>query len=123
MSYQIVAREQTLVKTAHELRTNYPVFAQKANGRIERALDLALSGFVFGTDDPDTFWVRSQDPRAKANEGYYVEIRNGQSTCQCMDFERGNKCKHIIATWIAIQAEQADAEFDAWACVAYAGAL
>jgi hypothetical protein len=73
----------------------------EANGRVERARDLLLAGSVFRNEEDDSFTVRSQNGK----KSYKV---NGD--CSCADYQRGNKCQHLISTWIWRKARKIIAE-------------
>jgi len=83
-------------------------FAQKAklafpraNGRVERAVEIALDARnIVELSDYTTFRIRSQN-----GGGWYTV--NGQG-CECKDHQFGNVCKHQIARWLVIRAQQAE---------------
>ena len=63
-----------------------------ANGRVERARDLVLTGAVTPQDD-STFLVKGLGGNGK-------EYRTTQHSCTCPDQAKGFTCKHRIALWI-----------------------
>jgi hypothetical protein len=74
-----------------------PELKQRMNGRIERGLEIALSGGVTPYD-PNTlvqFKVKSSDP---ARLPYMVDLR--VRTCTCMDHSKGHFCKHRVAAQV-----------------------
>jgi hypothetical protein len=64
----------------------------EANGRVDRARELVLSGAVTPTAESAVFRVRSQ---SEAGTTYTV---NG--TCNCPDDQKERPCKHRIGVWI-----------------------
>jgi hypothetical protein len=74
-----------------------PELKQRMNGRIERGLEIALSGWVIPYD-PSTmiqFKVKSSDP---AKFPYMVDMR--VRTCTCPDHAKGHYCKHRVAAQV-----------------------
>jgi len=70
----------------------------RANGRVERALEIALDARnVIEAPDYTTFHIHSG--------GWYTVTDQG---CECKDHQFGNVCKHQIARWLVIRAQQAD---------------
>jgi predicted nucleic acid-binding Zn finger protein len=106
MSYQILPQRKFVVEAAQTFKQNYPKVAERANGRIEKAMDLAQSGYVTRMG-PDKMFVRSQE---QPRDGYIVErgVFGGWASCSCADYVKGasNHCKHILASEFA---ERADA--------------
>ncbi len=94
----ILPRFKCVEDEARAFAQRFPDLAQRANGRIEKAIDLAASGFVFPTDEPMVFYVRSQS----GDGGYRVDADAG--TCECGDYTRAHVCKHRIATYLAVAA-------------------
>jgi len=74
-----------------------------ANGRVGRALEIATDARnVIIADDYTTFFICSQ---TGGGGGWYTVTDAG---CQCKDYEFGHVCKHMIARWLVIRAQQAD---------------
>ena len=74
-----------------------PELKQRMNGRLERGLEIALSGGVIPYD-PNTlvqFKVKSSDP---SNLPYMVDMR--ARTCTCPDHMKGHYCKHRVAAQV-----------------------
>jgi hypothetical protein len=74
-----------------------PDLKQRINGRLERGLEIALSGGVIPYD-PTTlvqFKVKSSDP---SNLPYMVDLR--ARTCTCPDHVKGHYCKHRVAAQV-----------------------
>jgi hypothetical protein len=74
-----------------------PDLKQRINGRLERGLEIALSGWVIPYD-PTTlvqFKVKSSDP---SNLPYMVDLR--ARTCTCPDHIKGHYCKHRVAAQV-----------------------
>jgi len=74
-----------------------PELKQRMNGRLERGLELALSGGVIPYD-PTTlvqFKVKSSDP---AKLPYMVDMH--VRTCTCPDHAKGHFCKHRVAAHV-----------------------
>jgi hypothetical protein len=74
-----------------------PELKQRMNGRLERGLEIALSGWVIPYD-PSTlaqFKVNSSDP---AKLPYMVDMR--VRTCTCPDHAKGHFCKHRVAAHV-----------------------
>jgi hypothetical protein len=73
----------------------------KANGRVERALEIVLDARnIVELDDYTTFLIHSQN-----GGGWYTVNAQG---CECKDHQFGNVCKHQIARWLVIRAQQAE---------------
>ena len=73
----------------------------KANGRVERALEIVQDARnVREQGDYTTFLIRSQN-----GGGWYMVTAGG---CTCKDHEFGNVCKHQVARWLVIRAQQAE---------------
>ena len=74
-----------------------PELKQRMNGRLERGLEIALSGGVIPYD-PTTlvrFKVKSSDP---SNLPYMIDLR--VRTCSCPDSAKGHYCKHRVAAQV-----------------------
>lgn len=74
-----------------------PELKQRMNGRLERGLEIALSGNITAYD-PFTlvqFKVKSSDP---SKLPYMVDLR--ARSCTCPDHLKGHYCKHRIAAQI-----------------------
>lgn len=110
MDSKIISPKEFVVEAKREFESKYPQIAEDSNGRMDKALDLALSGFVHRTDSEKTFIVLSQK-----NPKMYYTVENfidKDVYCDCMDFWMHNvryfdpmPCKHILAVWIATEAE------------------
>ncbi len=100
MSHVILAQEGFVRQALAEFVQRFPVTAQRANGRVEKAFDLALSGYVSHNGSPHSFEVRSQ---SRPDEIYLVD--SDAATCECADSKRFPVCKHRIAAYIADRAE------------------
>jgi hypothetical protein len=87
-------RKAVTLATLHAL-DNLP----DANGRVERARDLVLTGAVTPHED-GVFVVRGLGTNGK---DYTVT----DYACTCPDASKANTCKHIIAVWIWRKAEAA----------------
>ena len=87
-------RQAVTLATLHAL-DNLP----DANGRVERARDLVLTGAVTPHED-GVFVVRGLGTNGK---DYTVT----DDACTCPDAAKANTCKHIIAVWIWRKAEAA----------------
>jgi hypothetical protein len=87
-----------LAHYAEKAKSAFP----KANGRVERALEIVLDARnVREAPDYTTFYIKSQN-----GGGWYTVTDNG---CECKDHEfNGGPCKHMIARWLVIRAQQAD---------------
>ena len=84
---------------AEKARLAFP----KANGRVERALEIALDARnVIELDDYTTFRVHSQN-----GSGWYTVTAQG-CTCKDSEYNGGQLCKHMIARWLVIRAQQAE---------------
>lgn len=74
-----------------------PYTIQQMNGRLERGLEMALSGAVKA--DP----IASQPHRFKmlSSDGcHFYTIDLDAKTCDCPDSQKGNHCKHRIAAFL-----------------------
>lgn len=74
-----------------------PELKQRMNGRLERGLEIALSGGVIPYD-PTTlvqFKVKSSDPTKLP---YMIDMR--ARTCTCPDHLKGHFCKHRVAAQV-----------------------
>ena len=69
----------------------------ECNGRVDRARELVLAGFVTRSAD-GSFTVQSQ---IDSDTRYTVH-----SVCSCPDAEQGQQCKHLLATWIWRKAQK-----------------
>ena len=86
-----------LAHYAEKAKSAFP----KANGRVERALEIVLDARnVIELDDYTTFLIHSQN-----GGGWYTVNAQG---CGCKDHQFGNFCKHQIARWLVIKAQQAE---------------
>ena len=66
------------------------------NGRLTRAIEIASTPKnVIAAMTPDTWWVRSQRP-GQGNQREWYEVK-ALTTCECIDCQRGNFCKHQVA--------------------------
>jgi hypothetical protein len=74
-----------------------PDLKQRMNGRLERGLEIILSGGVTPYDPNSLvqFKVRSSNP---ANFPYMVDLNS--RTCTCPDHYKGHYCKHRIAAQV-----------------------
>lgn len=64
------------------------------NGRLDRALDIALAGEVEALPEPGQYLVKGHvGPKA----AYHVDLQ--KHTCECPDHRGGNACKHRAAAW------------------------
>lgn len=105
----ILAREPFVSQAAKELPDS---FVRALNGRVVRAADLAVSGHVFYCgviDYTPTFLVKSQ-----TNGRFYRVQGRGETwqECECPDNQRGNRCKHGLAVWIALRAVELQKQFE-----------
>ena len=76
----------------------------QANGRVEKALEIALDARNI-VELKDTgyqdFLIRSQ------NGGSWYRVT--PQGCECPDYKfNGGPCKHMLARWLIIRAQQAD---------------
>jgi hypothetical protein len=74
-----------------------PELKQRIDGRMERGLEIALSGGVVPYD-PTTlvrFKVKSSDPTKLP---YMVDMR--ARSCICVDHSKGHYCKHRVAAQV-----------------------
>jgi SWIM zinc finger len=69
-----------------------PVWLQRLQTRLARALESAKSGAVSVTEDPEVFYVQGGRPQP-----YRVDLAT--KTCECPDCRKGNICKHRIAAY------------------------
>jgi hypothetical protein len=69
-----------------------PEWKQRLASRLVRALDIAKSGAVSVTEDPEVFFVQGGRPQP-----YRVDL--AAKTCECPDCQKGNICKHRIAAY------------------------
>jgi hypothetical protein len=78
-----------------------PDLKQRMNGRLERGLEIALSGGVIRYDYPErSGWMRrykvsSSDP---TRPPYQVDLV--ARTCTCPDYFKGHYCKHRVAAQV-----------------------
>ena len=74
-----------------------PELKQRMNGRLERGLEIALSGWVIPYDPSALvqFKVKSSDP---GRFPYMVDMR--VRTCTCPDHAKGRFCKHRVAAQV-----------------------
>ena len=78
-----------------------PELKQRMNGRLERGLELALSGGVTRYEYPErSGWMRrykvnSSDP---TRPPYQVDLV--ARTCTCPDYSKGHFCKHRVAAQV-----------------------
>jgi hypothetical protein len=74
-----------------------PELKQNMNGRLERSLEIVLSGGVIPYDSTTLvqFKVRSSDP---GKLPYMVDLRS--RTCTCPDHLKGHYCKHRVAAQV-----------------------
>ena len=80
-----------------------PEIVNALNGRLERGLALAKSWSVVHCperDKPRCYRVRSSD----GSSLYRVDL--DARSCECMDSQKGNTCKHRIAAYYVEQANQ-----------------
>jgi len=74
-----------------------------ANGRVERGLAIVLDArSVIELDDYTTFRIHSQN-----GGGWYTVTAQG-CTCKDSEYNGGQPCKHTIARWLVIRAQQAE---------------
>lgn len=74
-----------------------PELKQRMNGRLERGLEIALSGGVIPYD-PTTlvqFKVKSSDPTRLP---YMIDL--SARSCNCPDHVKGHYCKHRVAAQV-----------------------
>ena len=74
-----------------------PELKQRMNGRLERGLEIALSGWVKPYDPSSLvqFKVKSSDPTRLP---YMIDMR--LRTCTCPDYAKGHFCKHRAAAHV-----------------------
>ena len=74
-----------------------PELKQRMNGRLERGLEIVLSGGVIPYDSTTfvQFKVKSSDPTKLP---YMVDLR--ARTCTCPDHLKGHYCKHRVAAQV-----------------------
>jgi hypothetical protein len=74
-----------------------PDLKQRMNGRLERGLEIAMSGGVIPYDSNTLvqFKVKSSDP---SKLHYMIDLR--ARTCSCLDHSKGHYCKHRVAAQI-----------------------
>ena len=72
-----------------------PVMKQTLNGRLERSLQIALTGGVTQLGNPGQFLVNSSDPDRPP---YFVDLK--ARSCTCPDHWNGHTCKHRLAAQI-----------------------
>jgi len=85
-----------LAHFAQKAKSAFP----KANGRVEKALEIVLDARnVEIADDYTTFYIRAG--------GWYTVTDAG---CGCKDrqYNGGLPCKHMLARWLVIRAQEAD---------------
>ena len=81
-----------------------PELKSRMNGRLERGLQIALSGGVApaSPESISQFRVNSSDP---AKPPYLVDLN--ARTCTCPDHWKGHYCKHRVAAQVFKMANQA----------------
>ncbi len=80
-----------------------PEVVNALNGRLDRGLELAKSWSVVHCPEPDKprcYRVRSSD----GSSLYRVDL--DARSCECLDSQKGNTCKHRIAAYYVEQANQ-----------------
>ena len=91
----------------HTARQVFETFSEKMkaalNGREERALKLALEGHVTHKSER-VYSVRSED----GQHAYLVDLE--ARSCTCPDYQKGNVCKHRLASYLVEQATKATQE-------------
>jgi hypothetical protein len=96
--------ERVVIELPEAFRSAFPGSAQKAGeNRLQRAAQLALSGAVQSTPDPQIYYVKSQ-----SNARGRYRIDTSARTCTCPDAGRGRTCKHRIAVWMSQQLPPAE---------------
>jgi len=98
-----ITNEAELKAAAEQFRSEYPELARKCNGRMEKAIDLAMSGHVesWGADG---FAVGSQTSATVYGVSLVGEVT--EHTCSCKDTWIGY-CKHRLAAWLVRTLAQA----------------
>lgn len=100
MDKQIIVQEKFVVKAARQWAHFHPVTAALANGRMEKAIDLAVSGHVRAQGQG--LYIVLGQTTAKA---YAVYTGGASDTCECPDGALHDYCKHILAALFASQAQ------------------
>lgn len=101
MATPILPQHGLVLQVAHTFAENYPQLARKANGRIQKAIDLAVSGYVTVVCHNRAL-VRSQT--RKVHYTVSTGAFGAWASCDCPDNRRGNTCKHILAVEFAVRA-------------------
>jgi len=105
---QVKAQEQTktLDSILAELTPIVKATFPKANGRVERAVELVEAGAVLELR-PINHQNGHQVFTVKGNGRWYTVTAQG-CTCKDSEYNGGQPCKHMIARWLVIRAQQAD---------------
>ncbi len=103
MDKPILPHQAYLRQAVRAFVARYPDYAARCNGRLAKAYDLALSGYVHALGG-GKFAVRSQS----GNSRYQVEVYGvDEPRCECPDRARVVYCKHVLAALFATQADTA----------------
>jgi len=98
------AETKTLDSILAELTPIVKATFPKANGRVERAVELVKAGAVLELR-PINHQNGHQVFTVKGNGRWYtVDSRGG---CDCKDYQFGHTCKHQLAVWLTVRIEQA----------------
>ena len=104
MSKRILPQIETVEQVAATFKGNYPQLAAKCNGRIEKAIDLASSGYVILLrHNLARVHSQSRDTAYDVSLGAF----GSWAFCECSDNRKsGNTCKHILAAEFATRAQE-----------------
>ena len=109
MDKRIIASVGLANELARGFRQEFPDLSHKLNGRIEKAADILASGMVSETDTRNIWIVRSQ-----SSPDEYYTVTNGAVHCNCQDSAIVTYCKHTIAVYFVMQAQEFDRELIQW---------
>lgn len=92
---------QEIQKVASDYATKQPYKIFGVSARIERGLNMALSGKVIREPVPN-FPNRCKVISSDGMRSYLVDLDT--KYCSCPDAQKGNHCKHRLAAYFALQA-------------------
>src|SRR5712692_3299377 len=109
MSKPIIPRTCFVQHAALQLRAAHPALSERLDKRIARAVQLIQQGAVSRGDERLTYHVRSaSDP----SQTYRVQYRPHAHTCTCPDYPLTHACKHLLAVYLVVQAQNLEWLFE-----------